>query len=316
VRNGCHPFSTKDFFENNYVIVHNGVISNDDELVKMQKELGIDYISGAKADDGSLAWFNDSEAFAYDLAGYLEGENTKLTAAGTIAFIDIKNDKDGKPVCVYFGRNNGNPLHMMFTDKELTLSSEGPGESIEAHQLYCYDYATGKLTTQPFNIPSFATGSYDYTGYASGYQRSGGYYEDDDDELSNTYFSTQAEVQSDTILYEAGYNYKDAISIAEYKIEQLKQRIAFIDEVTFDPQDEQADKLVESYLELHSQVEVLEEALDILKEENSGIKPLGFHYTPDHETASTKTNTHIGALPATIVKEPTLSGFKNSQPTK
>ena len=77
VPNACHPFSTKDFFKNNYVGVHNGVIGNDDELEKQHLELGINYIS--RQTNGQ---FNDSEALIYDIARYLEGEVDELHPLG------------------------------------------------------------------------------------------------------------------------------------------------------------------------------------------------------------------------------------------
>src|SRR4051812_8277768 len=60
VRSSCHPFSTKansDKFKHQYVLVHNGVLQNDDELKKAHEKLGIKYVS--EQPDGR---FNDSEA--------------------------------------------------------------------------------------------------------------------------------------------------------------------------------------------------------------------------------------------------------------
>lgn len=160
VRNACHPFSTKDTFENEYIGVHNGVISNSKELQGAHKPLGIEYVSVQP--DGR---FNDSEALIYDIARYLEGDVTKLTAAGTIAFVIIKRNKSGKPVTLFFGRNYGNPLKMKITKNSLTLSSQGEGEDVEANQLYSYDYDTQKILKRPLTIPS---SNYGYSG--RGYQ--------------------------------------------------------------------------------------------------------------------------------------------------
>jgi predicted glutamine amidotransferase len=131
VRNACHPFSTKDYFENQYVVIHNGVLHNEDLLKKEHDKLGIQYVS--VQENGR---FNDSEALAYDLARYFEGQVDTLTARGSIAFIAVKRDEAGKPVCLFFGRNYGNPLKMKRTKYSLTLSSEGKGEDVEAHTLY------------------------------------------------------------------------------------------------------------------------------------------------------------------------------------
>ena len=159
VPNACHPFSTKDFFKNNYVGVHNGVISNDNVLEKQHLKLGINYVSRQK--NGQ---FNDSEALIYDIARYLEGEVDELTAQGSIAFIIIKRNKDGKNKTLFFGRNSGNPLKIKMTKRSLTLSSQGEGKDIETNQLYSYDYETGELKKRYLYIPYYRS-----SGYSSNY---------------------------------------------------------------------------------------------------------------------------------------------------
>ena len=144
VRTGCHPYSTKDYFENNYVVVHNGVLRNEAELKTAHNKLGIQYVS--VQENGR---FNDSEALAFDIARYLEGEKDKIDAKGSIAFIAIKRDKAGKPMTLFFGRNSGNPLKMKKTKFSLTLSSEGEGEMIEPNTLYSMSYDTLEVTKRP-----------------------------------------------------------------------------------------------------------------------------------------------------------------------
>lgn len=161
VPNACHPFSTKDHFKNNYVGVHNGVLSNEDKLEKEHLALGINYVSKQK--NGQ---FNDSEALIYDIARYLEGEVDELTAKGSIAFIVIKRNKDGKPTTLFFGRNNGNPLKIKKTKHSLTLSSQGEGEDVEPNKLYSYDYETGELKSRYLLIPYYSYSS----GWNSGYK--------------------------------------------------------------------------------------------------------------------------------------------------
>lgn len=156
VRNACHPFSTKSAFKKNYVMVHNGVVSNDDELAEEHKERGIKYISTQP--DGR---FNDSEALLYDIALYLEGEHSTLKAEGDIAFIVIENAEDGSPSKLHFGRNEGSPLFMHLDDSFISLASEASAEhkaqSIEAHKLYTLDYATRLLTIVDLEIPEWMT---------------------------------------------------------------------------------------------------------------------------------------------------------------
>lgn len=107
-KNACHPFSTKDYFDTNYVLVHNGWISNAYELATAHEKLGIEYHS--VQDDGR---FNDSEALLWDVALYLEGKQDSLKARGPIAFICIATPSDGrKSKHLFFGRNT-NPLNML-----------------------------------------------------------------------------------------------------------------------------------------------------------------------------------------------------------
>lgn len=151
-KNACHPFSTKDYFDTNYVLVHNGWISNAYELATAHEKLGIEYHS--VQDDGR---FNDSEALLWDVALYLEGKQDSLKARGPIAFICIATPSDGrKSKHLFFGRNT-NPLNMLLDENEfLFLSSEGEGEPITPHQLYDYNYRSKALTQRDLLIPERA----------------------------------------------------------------------------------------------------------------------------------------------------------------
>lgn len=146
VRSSCHPFSTKDNFTHNYVGVHNGVLSNDDDLKKAHYKLGYRYVS----DDGTR--YNDSEALLYDIALYLEGKQDKLNATGSIAFIVIQRN-NGKPTNLYFGRNFGSPLVMQKNKHGITLSSEGSGELIDTDVLYRFNYRSKRIHTSELEIP-------------------------------------------------------------------------------------------------------------------------------------------------------------------
>jgi hypothetical protein len=164
VRNACHPFSTHNHFKHNYVLVHNGVIWNNDELEREHTKLGIEYVS--RQENGQ---FNDSEALLYDIALFLEGEQTELKAAGDNAFIVIENDEKGIPINVHFGRNLGNPLMMDFQTEFLSLTSEGTGVNIVPDQLYTFNYAECKLSLRPVTIPIYEwRESRSYGGYEEG----------------------------------------------------------------------------------------------------------------------------------------------------
>lgn len=149
VRNACHPFSTKDFFDTNYVLVHNGWLTNEDELKEEHKKLGIKYVSNQPNKE-----FNDSEALLWDVALYLEGKQSELKAKGKIAFICYAtNGEDRK---LYFARNVS-PLILNRGKQNLTLASEGEGEDIEPNRLYTYNYKTNRLTSKALTVPDYVS---------------------------------------------------------------------------------------------------------------------------------------------------------------
>jgi len=159
VRNACHPFSTlsnNKHFTNNYVLVHNGHVSNASALKAKHEEIGIEYVSTQPTGE-----FNDSEALLYDVALYLDGQQDKLTATGGIAFIVIERNKEGERVKVHFGRNSS-PLKMTFNEDELVLASEGDGEMIKSDVLHSFNYKTGALESIALEIPS-GWADYGYT---------------------------------------------------------------------------------------------------------------------------------------------------------
>ncbi len=149
VKNACHPFSTQEFFETNYVLIHNGSVRNAAELRKVHEKAGIQYYS-IQAD----ARFNDSEALTWDVARYLEGEQEALESYGGIAFICIAI-KDGKKK-VHFARNTS-PLFMQVSRKRLFLAStQGIArDEVKSHTLYTFDFETKKLTQKPLYIKSY-----------------------------------------------------------------------------------------------------------------------------------------------------------------
>ena len=149
VKPACHPFSTKDYFgDTQYIMVHNGMIRNSDDLYVKHQELGIDYQSLLRD-----MTFNDSEALMWDLALTLEGKQDHLTAYGSIAFICLKLE-GGVLSKMYFGRNTS-PLNMYREKSGIMLSSEGEGEAIDTQKLYTWNYALKRLTKREMNIPSY-----------------------------------------------------------------------------------------------------------------------------------------------------------------
>jgi hypothetical protein len=187
VKNACHPFSTKDHFKTNYVLVHNGYLFNDDDLKEAHELKGIKYHS--EQPDGT---FNDSEALLWDIALYLEGKQKTVKAEGAIAFICIAITPGKKANKMYFGRNTS-PLKMLHTEEGLLLSSEGPGVATETDTLYTFNYDTRKLTTKELKLPMQ---TYNWKGYQN-YNYNGYYdsiYEDWGDEDYEFYSGSEKQM--------------------------------------------------------------------------------------------------------------------------
>lgn len=172
MRNACHPFSTKDYFgKTQYIMVHNGWLTNAKQLKLAHDTQGIEYVS--RQSDGR---FNDSEALMYDLALTFEGRQTAPKAEGVASFIMIERQA-GEATKLHFGRNSY-PLNMVFDKHTLSLSSEGKGEPIKADTHYTYTYATGELAQEPLTIDDGY--GYTYKGNSKGYVNSKGYAWEDD----------------------------------------------------------------------------------------------------------------------------------------
>lgn len=325
VRNACHPFSTKDVFENNYVVVHNGVLRNESELKKKHDTQGIGYVS--LQDNGR---YNDSEALAYDVAQYLEGFKDTIDATGSIAFIAIKRDKAGKPVTLFFARNSSSPLKMKRTRFSLTLSSEGEGELVDTNTLYSMSYDTLEITKRPCVIGtgwtsynSGYTGGHG-TGYhaprpslapASSYHAPFNDFDDEDDELMGLGFTPpdedfddyeyksahQSEVNSmvQSFMYESNEDVVVALALAKEALLQYQARQLQLDLLSQD--EELANNVgheeVNEYCGNEDKILYIEEAIKVLRskltaqviKEASGERTIGFHQQP--YTGSPQTGT-------------------------
>lgn len=302
VRNACHPFSTKDHFENNYVVVHNGMVSNTSQLKKEHEELGIKYIS--EQQDGR---FNDSEALAYDLARYFEGQTEYVKASGSIAFIAIKRDSAGKPMALMFARNNRNPLVMKKTKNSITISSQGDGVSVPVNKLHVYHYDTGELTVSTMYIPGGWTES---TSYGTPVNRGADYYnrhssdttpryisretkELDDEELSNyLYDQSQVGEKKREIQREALWDDEKALAIAKEELDVKSDRFREVELMSRDEEEydklsqSEMDTVIEEYIELEMEIPVLEKVVKQLEQEVRVTPPMGFRATPK-ETPTT-----------------------------
>lgn len=142
VPKAAHPLRTGDYFgKTEYVIVHNGIIRNANDLFVSHQEKGIQYSSLLED-----LTFNDSESLLWDFALTMEGKQEKMTTRGDMAFICVKLVK-GEVEKLYFGRD-GRPL-MVWKDKDtFELSSEGRGTLVPTGSLNTYDFKTDTLTSE------------------------------------------------------------------------------------------------------------------------------------------------------------------------
>lgn len=181
----AHPIRvSNDRLRYDYYLIHNGVISNDDELKRKHTELGFEYST-----EVSMRWsnqgkeiafesqYNDSEALAIELAIDLDKEGEGISdVTGSIAFIMLQTEKESKNAKrLYFGRNYGNPLKFdLVAEKYIALTSEGGGKDIEVNKLNCIDYETYEHTERDYKIGGY---SYSYKGTVGfkGYEDDDGY---------------------------------------------------------------------------------------------------------------------------------------------
>lgn len=158
-----HPIVVKNpILEHDYYVIHNGVMRNEDDLKKEHEKLGFVYTTeyekvstlkfgkSHREVETTETGFNDSEAFAIDLAMYLDGISGRLDSIGSIAFIALKCDKEGNVMSVSYGHNSANPLKIEDTTKNkeglLFIKSEGNGIDIPEDIIYTVDYRTGGVT--------------------------------------------------------------------------------------------------------------------------------------------------------------------------
>ena len=147
-----HPIKVENnSLKYKYLVIHNGVVRNCDTLRKKHKTLGFIYTTTRMK-----KWFqteeeeyNDSEAFAIELARYVENQTEEMNIMGSVAFIALQINKNENTVKkVFFGRNESNPLKLSTSKGKIRLSSEGKGDNIKPFHLYSFTLANFKITKQ------------------------------------------------------------------------------------------------------------------------------------------------------------------------
>lgn len=179
VPEATHPIVVKhQELEHDYYVVHNGVIHNEDDLKDKHEKLGYKYTTeimqsykasaSGKVYTGRAA-FNDSEAFAIELARAIEGKQPLVRAQGAIAYIALQTTKQGAAVALYYGTNGKNPLTITEHKDFLVIASEG-GKAIDAHKHYRYDLISRETTYYPaIKLDGHDEKVVGHVGYGGGY---------------------------------------------------------------------------------------------------------------------------------------------------
>lgn len=245
-----------------YWLVHNGIITNDDELKKKHDKLGIDYsticekITKTLTETITTSYFNDSETFGIEFVLTIEKRQKENEARGNTAFILLQTDKQGKPINLYYGRNNGNPLKYYQQKELIAITSEGQGSLLEKEMLYCYNYKTEKTekTKMSFGIAiETSLSCNDSYGYGHGRQNAYGYYgdiyEEDDiviagemtDKEIDVYCALTEQKEKLQRLIQNAYlgncyqkdmekieKWENQLSIIEYKLEEYERKYQMV----------------------------------------------------------------------------------------
>lgn len=166
----AHPLTVKDDrFQYDYYVIHNGMITNWSTLFEKFKkdnyvfmtelrtcEIGeFVNVPDSRYDFDPEIKINDSEAFALDLAMYLEGKQDGIEAIGTISFICIQAHKSGKVKSVIYGHNVGNPM-VQEVDKTLfclrSLGQGGSTKEVPIDKIYTIDWETQQTTVSDTKV--------------------------------------------------------------------------------------------------------------------------------------------------------------------
>jgi glutamine phosphoribosylpyrophosphate amidotransferase len=191
----AHPIKVQnESLQYNYYMVHNGVISNDDDLFDLHSKNGFDYTTKVVTKQIThdsvyeTYCYNDSECLAIELAMFIEGKSEGIKASGSIAFVMVQTDKNEKPLAIFYGRNGGSPLKLEKNKGLTTISSESDNVKasiVKDNVIYKREYKSGNVTeiyqdVGVYNYPKVDS-SVDYRQYGMGFYRG----ELDDDNLYN-----------------------------------------------------------------------------------------------------------------------------------
>lgn len=177
-----HPiYVSNKILEHDYLVVHNGIISNDNELYKKHEELGFlyttEYLETSIYHETNIKKFNDSEALAIELALFIEKKISAIGVENNAAFIILQlNKTTNKATKVLFGKNETGELNIQQENNSILLSSEGPGTEVEANKLFSFNPNDTTLTLESIAIPfkkkeikALPSAGYHYGGHGHSY---------------------------------------------------------------------------------------------------------------------------------------------------
>ena len=146
-----HPIKIEnwDKLDFKYFLVHNGHITNTDELRKEHEKDGWKYTTDVKfswSSSANLVYTNhtDSESLGIELAKIIEGKEKEYKPLGGVACLMLQVDKNNRPVNFYHFRNASNPLNYFTNQSGMFFSSEGKGEKTKEGVLYKIDLSSFK----------------------------------------------------------------------------------------------------------------------------------------------------------------------------
>lgn len=147
-----HPILVSNgSLKHDYYIIHNGIISNADDLREKHEKLGFIY-NTVRTGEFKREEYNDSESLAIEMTMYIEKQTKEISIEGSAAFIIVQVEKETKKaINIFFGRKD-NPLKLSGRQGEVRLSSEGKGESILEKTLYKFSIKSPSLTKTNLNF--------------------------------------------------------------------------------------------------------------------------------------------------------------------
>lgn len=150
--NQTHPLLVSNKkFKYDYLLIHNGVIRNDEELMEQHEGIGFKY--NTKYEEYTRNKFNDSESLAIEVASYLEGKIKSIDIDGSASFVTLVINKKEQTVHkLVYGTNGGSPLKAIISKDEIFISSIGEGEDVPKNTLFTVNPKTLEITKKPLKF--------------------------------------------------------------------------------------------------------------------------------------------------------------------